>query len=296
MPGMTGFQALAEIRKSVRYRDIPVIFLTGQKDTDSERRGLQLGAQDFIGKPFDSEVMLARVHAQLELYEYRMNLEQMVQEKTRQIADLHRTITECWAEMVESRDGTTGGHVRNTTRYFKLFLSILKDVPEYAMQFTDEVFDELSWASTTHDIGKIGISDSILKKPGPLTAEEMTEMQRHSVLGANILQKIISSTATNDRFLDYAREMALWHHERWDGTGYPQGLKGGAIPLYVQVLSIVDVYDALRSVRPYKRAFTHREALDIIQQDSGKFFNPALITVFMKYEALFDKLGVQSWL
>lgn len=290
MPGMTGFETISIIRQNVNYKDIPVIFLTGQKDSASEREGLRLGAQDFIGKPFDSEVMLARVRAQLELYEYRRNLEEVVQEKTRQVEALHRTITESWAEMVESRDGTTGSHVRNTTIYFRKFLEILTDSPKYCSQLNDEIIDELTWASTTHDIGKIGISDNVLKKPGPLTPEEMADMQRHSELGAGILQKIINSTATDDRFLDYAREMALWHHERWDGTGYPQGLSEWGIPFYVQILSVVDVYDALRSVRPYKRAFTHEEALTIIRKDSGKFFNPEFVDIFMEHEQVFDAL------
>ena len=290
MPEMTGFEALKEIRKNVNNKDIPVIFLTGQKDAASEREGLRLGAQDFIGKPFDGEVMLTRIRAQLELYEYRMNLEDVVQDKTKQVADLHRVITESWAEMVESRDGTTGSHVRNTTIYFRKFLEILKDIPKYSVQFNEEIIDELSWASTTHDIGKIGISDNVLKKPGPLTEDEMMDMQRHSGLGAGILEKIINSTTTDDDFLNYAREMALWHHERWDGTGYPEKLRGEAIPLYVQVLSIVDVYDALRSVRPYKRAFTHEEALEIIKNDSGKFFNPELIDLFIENEHDFNVL------
>lgn len=290
MPGLTGFETLAEIRKNSHYENIPVIFLTGQKDTVSEREGLQLGAQDFIGKPFDSEVMLTRIRAQLELYAYRISLEQMVNAKTRQVAELRRTITEIWAEMVESRDGTTGSHVRNTTIYYKKFLSLLPDVPQYSPLLSEEVVEQLSWASTTHDVGKIGISDSVLKKPGPLTPDEMTDMKRHSALGASAIQRIINSATTDDRFLEYAREMALWHHERWDGTGYPQGLRGKEIPPHVQVLSIVDVYEALTSIRPYKRAFTHEEALNIIKGDSGKFFNPELVDVFMAHEEEFQQL------
>lgn len=296
MPGLDGFETLKEIRKNHQYKGIPVIFLTGQKDTVSEREGLQLGAQDFIGKPFDSAVMLTRIHAQLELYEYRNNLEQVVREKTKQVADLHRTITESWAEMVESRDGTTGSHVRNTTVYFRKFIAILLEKPEYASSFSDEMVEDLSWASTIHDIGKIGISDNVLKKPGPLTEEEMTDMKRHSAIGASVIQKIMNSTVTDDQFLDYAREMALWHHERWDGTGYPQGLRGDVIPIYVQILSIVDVYDALTSVRPYKRAFTHEEALKIILTDSGEFFNPDLVNIFMDHSDEFLQILNQSHL
>lgn len=290
MPGMNGFETLAEIRKNPQYKNIPVIFLTGQKDSMSEKEGLQLGAQDFIGKPFNSEVMLTRIRAQLELYEYRNDLEQIVREQTQQVADLHRTITESWAEMVESRDGTTGSHIRNTTAYFKKFFAILLEMPNYADNFPAQMVEELSWASTTHDIGKIGISDNVLKKPGPLTTDEMADMKCHSAIGAGVIQKIIDSTISDDRFLEYSREMALWHHERWDGTGYPQRLRGNEIPLYVQVLSIVDVYDALTSIRPYKRAFSHEEALDIIQNDSGTFFNPELVDIFMAHESEFPSV------
>ena len=200
---------------------------------------------------------------------------------------MHRTITECWAEMVESRDGTTGSHVRNTTVYLRKFFDILLTVPKFQSLLSTEMIDELSWASTMHDIGKVGISDSVLKKPGPLTFEEMKDMQRHSMLGAELIQKIINSTKIEDRFLSYARDMALWHHERWDGTGYPQGLIAEAIPLHVQILSITDVYDALTSIRPYKRAFTHKEALDIIQNDRGKFFSPELVDIFAEYNEEF---------
>lgn len=290
MPNMNGFEVLKKIRENIKWKQIPVIFITGQKDTASEREGLHLGAQDFIGKPFDDDIMLSRIRMQMELYQYRTDLEQAVKEKTREVEKLQRTITRIWAEMVESRDGTTGNHVRNTTRYMKRFLDILLERSEYASDLTSDMLAELTWASTVHDIGKVGISDNVLKKPGSLTFEEMEDMKRHSAIGAGIIQKIINTTETSDRFLDYAREMALWHHERWDGTGYPQGLKGNVIPLYVQILSIVDVYDALTSIRPYKRAFTHQEALDIIQQDRGKFFSPELVDIFMEHENIFFEL------
>lgn len=283
MPGISGFDVLREIRKNPQFENIPVIFLSGQKEPASEREGFQIGAQDFIGKPFDNEVMLSRIRSQMELYQYREYLEQTVKEKTKLVEELHNTITEIWAEMVESRDGTTGAHVRNTTNYFKMFMDILSNIPEYKDFLAEETVSDLSWASMVHDIGKIGISDNVLKKPGPLTLGEMEDMRRHSEIGADIILKIINSTVTGDKFLGYAREMALWHHECWDGTGYPQGLKENEIPPYVQILSIVDVYDALTSERPYKRAFTHEEALDIIQCERGKFFSPVLVDIFMEH-------------
>lgn len=283
MPGMSGYETLERIRQNPAVENIPVIFITGQQDSDSEREGFRLGAQDFIGKPFDREVMLARIRAQLELYQYRNELENLVREKTRRIEELQHTITVSWAEMIESRDGTTGSHIRNTTRYYECLLRILSADSRYAADFPAESLRDLARASSVHDIGKISISDQVLKKPGPLTREEFEAMKEHSRIGAEMIQKIISHSQ-EDAFLHYAKEMALSHHERWDGTGYPNGLQGERIPLYVRVLSIVDVYDALTSKRPYKKAFSHEEALDIMQEECGKFFSPDLFAIFMENE------------
>lgn len=284
MPEMDGYEVLRRIRQNPAVAEIPVIFITGQQDPGSEREGFRLGAQDFIGKPFDKEVMTARIRAQLELYQYRNELEALVRDKTRRIEELQHTITESWAEMIESRDGTTGSHIRNTTRYFECLLQLLSVNPRYAPDFPCEALVDLARASTVHDVGKISISDQVLKKPGPLTREEFAAMQEHSRIGAEMIQKIINHSQ-EDAFLHYAKEMALCHHERWDGTGYPNGLKGEEIPPYVRVLSIVDVYDALTSKRPYKRAFMHEEALAIMREECGKFFCPDLFAIFLENEA-----------
>lgn len=289
MPGISGYEVLRRIRQDPAVETIPVIFITGQQDAGSEREGFRLGAQDFIVKPFDREVMLARVRAQLELYQYRNELEELVRRKTRRIEELQHTITAGWAEMIESRDGTTGSHIRNTTRYFSCFLRILAADARFAPQLPHDALDDLARASTVHDVGKIGISDHVLKKPGPLTREEFEDMKAHSRIGAQMIQKIIDHSQ-EDAFLHYAKEMALSHHERWDGTGYPSGLRGEEIPLYVRVLSIVDVYDALTSVRPYKKAFTHEEALECMREECGKFFCPVLFSVFLAHDAQIRKI------
>ncbi|MEG0379167.1 MAG: HD domain-containing protein, partial [Eubacterium sp.] len=241
--------------------------------------GFRLGAKDFISKPFDNIVMLSRIRAQMELYEYQTDLEKIVQEKTGKIEDLQQVITMSWAEAIESRDGTTGSHVRNTTRYFEAFLRILGQKESYKAAFLEETRSDMLKASAMHDVGKIGISDMVLKKPGPLTIEEYERMKEHSEIGAEMIRKLIG-TAHPDRFLLYALDMARYHHEHWDGTGYPCRLEKNEIPLYVQVLSIVDVFDALTAVRPYKRAFTLEEALEIMQKDRGKFFSPELFDIF----------------
>ncbi len=290
MPKMNGYETLTAIMKNPQTRNIPVIFLTSQIDMDSEKLGFRLGAKDFIKKPFDNEIMLARIHSQIELHVYRTQLEDIIEYKTAQIADLQHILTVSWAEMIESRDGTTGAHVMHTTAYYELLVREIAKLPAYHYDFTEDIIDDLLKASTLHDIGKIGISDAILKKPGVLDAQEMAQMQCHSRIGADLLEKIIVKTSL-DSFMNYAREMALLHHERWDGTGYPCKMKGKIIPLFVRVLSIADVYDALTSVRPYKRAFTHTEALKIMTGDSGKFFDPDIFNVFMDKEKEFYNLS-----
>lgn len=279
MPGLNGYETLRRVKQDPQTAHIPVIFITGQKDSASEQEGFRLGAQDFIGKPFNNEVTLSRIQSQMELYQYRTDLERIIQEKTSRIEDLQHVITTSWAEMVESRDGTTGSHVRNTAHYFDVLLKILAERPQYQEEFPEEKRNELVRASIVHDIGKIGISDLVLKKPGPLTKEEYEDMKRHSQIGADMIQKIIES-AHEFEFLKYAKELALYHHERWSGNGYPCGLKGEEIPLYVRVLSIADVYEALTSVRPYKKAFSHEEAMEIMMKDRGEFFCPEIFDIF----------------
>lgn len=287
MPDMNGYEVLSKLSEDPNTKDIPVIFLTSQDGADSEKMGFRLGAKDFIKKPFDNEIMHARIQSQMELYTYRTHLEDIIEEKATQIANLQHVLTVSWAEMIESRDGTTGAHVRNTTSYFKLLVNELAKQQSHANELPEAIVGELLRASTLHDIGKIGISDTILKKPGPLDKEEFKQMQMHSQIGADMIDKIMTKTDF-DNFLNYAKAMARFHHERWDGSGYPCGLNGLEIPVYVRALSIVDVYDALTSVRPYKRAFTHTEALEIINEESGKFFDPDIFATFINIE---DKIS-----
>lgn len=290
MPEMSGYEVLERINQNDELKKIPVIFLTGQEGIFSEREGFRLGAKDFIKKPFDNEIMLARIHSQMELYIYRTHLEEVIDENTTKITKLQHVLTISWAEMIESRDGTTGNHVRNTTSYYKILIKAMLASPKYAGILPDDKEDDLFRASTLHDIGKIGISDTILKKPGPLDHDEFEKMKLHSKIGADMIGHIIEQTFVDD-FLVFAQDMALSHHERWDGSGYPAGLKGEDIPLFVRALSIVDVYDALVSTRPYKTAFTHSQALEIIRSDTGKFFDPDIFELFMENEAAIASLS-----
>lgn len=282
MPQMDGYETIRRIKENPDTREIPLIFLTGRRDIDSEREGFRLGALDFITKPFDKEVMLSRIRTQLELQQYRSDLEQVVAAKTSRIEELQNIITVSCAEMIESRDGTTGSHVRNTADYFEALLQMLLVNDMYGDLFRESEITDLLRASAMHDIGKIGISDQVLKKPGALSPEEFNHMKTHSRIGADMIQKIINRAHADDVcFLRDAREMALYHHEKWDGSGYPCGLCGEEIPVHVRALSIVDVYDALTSVRPYKRAFTHEEALKMMIADRGSFFCPNMFDIFL---------------
>lgn len=287
MPEMSGYEALKIIRESSKWRNIPVIFLTGQSDIQSEREGFRLGAQDFIAKPFDNVIMLSRIRSQLELYRYQTELQDIIEEKTKAVEDLQHVITVSWAEIIESRDGTTGSHVRHTTDYYRVLLGMLRKTEKYRDTFTQAEVDDLLRASSLHDIGKIGISDLVLKKPGALTPEEFGNMKLHARIGADMIQKIIDNTHP-EHFLLYARDMALYHHERWDGTGYPCGLAGSDIPIYVQLLSIADVFDALTAVRSYKRAFTFDEAIKIMSDDRGKFYAPELFDFFLANDTVLN--------
>lgn len=293
MPEMNGYEVMKKLNENSEYKKIPVIFLTSQDGVYSEREGFKLGAKDFIKKPFDNEIMLSRIDTQMCLHAYSTNLEEVVDEKTKIIVDLQNALTLSFAEIIESRDGTTGCHVRNTTEYFELMLDAMVHEPAYKSQLPEVYISDLIKASTLHDIGKIGISDNILKKPGPLNQDEFENMKKHSKIGSDIIDKLISKSYV-DKFLSFARDMALCHHERWNGTGYPNAIAGDDIPLYVRALSIVDVYDALTSIRPYKRAFSHSEAMEIISKDSGKFFDPALFDLFVKNEKLFEDLKKQG--
>ena len=306
MPEMDGCEVIAELKKETATAMIPIIILTSEVDTAMELKCLELGAVDFIRKPFITEIMLSRIETQLELSAYRDKLEYMVNEKTAVIERLQDVMSTCFAELVESRDGTTGGHIKNTTRYFAVFLEELAKHDEYKDILTPEHMKNLVRAAPLHDIGKIGINDAVLRKESVLSEEEFDYMKTHTCIGGDTFQHIFNSVEGTqhhsqmgayafDRifnamnvdegddtlFLHIARDMAMYHHERWNGTGYPTGKKGEEIPLCARILSIVDVYDALTSKRSYKEAFTHEKAMQIIIEDREIFFDPKLTDIFV---------------
>lgn len=304
MPEMDGCTVLTRLKENPATEKIPVIILTSDADSAMEIKCLALGAVDFIRKPYVTEIMLSRIETQIELNEYRHKLEYMVDEKTAVIERLQDVMSTCFAELVESRDGTTGGHIKNTTRYFSVFIEELAKYDRYKDILTPDYRRSLVRAAPLHDIGKIGINDSVLRKESTLDKEEFEHMKTHARIGGDTFQNIFSSVegvhhslmgadalekvcdtmvheSADTEFLHIARDMALYHHERWNGTGYPTGISGEDIPLCARILSIVDVYDALTSKRSYKDAFSHEKAMDIIIHDREIFFDPELTDIFI---------------
>lgn len=281
MPEMNGYEMICKLKESRRLRSIPVIFLTGETEASSEIRGFDLGAVDFITKPFVAPVMKRRIKTQLELSSYEHSLEELVEQKVSENEKLQEMLSAGFAELVESRDGITGGHVKNTAIYFKVFINALKDVPKYKNEITEDYIKCAVRSAPLHDIGKIGIDDVVLRKPGALGNTEMNYMKTHSELGGATFHKIRQVFPENE-FLKIAENMALYHHERWDGKGYPTGKKGTQIPLSARIMSIVDVYDALTSKRPYKEPFSHEKSMAIIVEGRGTQFDPDLVDEFVR--------------
>jgi putative two-component system response regulator len=286
MPEMGGFEAIQILKENPDTVDIPVIFLTAMNDSGNELKGLELGAVDFISKPFSPPLLRKRIELHLllesqnhELQGYANNLEHMVQEKTKTILKLQNTLLEAIAEAVESRDGTTGEHIARTRHFMHILITAAIEAGKWPEETAGWDIEMLCQSCQLHDVGKIAISDSILKKPGRLDAEEIAEMQKHSAIGAAFIARLEDSDSDN-AFLHNAKIFAENHHEKWNGTGYPNQLSGNAIPLLGRMMAIADVYDALTSDRPYKKAFSHDEAFRIILEGKGSHFDPELVELF----------------
>ncbi|MDR2560394.1 MAG: response regulator [Holophagales bacterium] len=286
MPDMSGYDVIKQLKEKSETNQIPVIFLTAKTDGDSEFEGFSLGAIDYITKPFFPPLLLKRLEAHLslasqknELVEFNQKLREMVKEKTKAIVELQDGLLKTVANLIERRDGTTGDHVERVQHYLGILIRGMKNLGVYEKESSRWDVDLLLRSSQLHDIGKIGIKDSILQKPGRLTPEEFEEIKKHASIGAQIIADIEEATSEQE-FLKYAKIFAASHHERWDGQGYPNRLKGESIPLLGRMMAVADVYDALISERPYKEAFPKEKAVNMIVDASGTQFDPALIEVF----------------
>ncbi|MCL1927661.1 MAG: response regulator [Treponema sp.] len=304
MPEINGYEVIKRLKADKRSEDIPVIFLTAKNDEDSELEGFDLGAVDYISKPFSGPLLLKRIEnqlliikqrndlltAQTALMDHAENLETRVREKTNEVLNLQNAVLTTVSDLVEFRDTFTGGHVERTQLYFKALVEGLFNKAIYKEEMSKWDKDFLLPSTQLHDVGKIAISDLILNKPGKLTDEEFEIMKTHVVVGVDAIERIISITREH-AFLKHALYITGTHHEKWDGSGYPMKLKGKNIPLEGRVMAIADVYDALTSVRPYKEPFTHTDARKIIIENAGTHFDPVLVEIFREVSDQFDKVS-----
>jgi Response regulator containing a CheY-like receiver domain and an HD-GYP domain len=300
MPEMDGYEVIQILKGSDKTSNIPVIFLTSKIDPISEVKGLDLGAVDYITKPFSRELLLKRVGLHLllerqkrELLTYSRGLESEVSKKTKAVVELQNAILMTVAELVECRDSVTGGHIERTQRYLGLLINLAFDNGIYTDELKQWNIGLVVMSSQLHDVGKVSIKDDILLKQEKLTHEEFAEIKKHAEIGAAIIRRIESNTSEN-AFLKHAEVFAESHHEKWDGTGYPNGIKGEEIPLEGRLMAIVDVYDALTNDRPYKKAYTHEEAVNIIRDGRGSHFDPLLCDVFLRNHFTFQLVNLHA--
>jgi putative two-component system response regulator len=297
MPGMNGYEAIQKLKGEKKTREIPVVFLSARNDSGSELEGLNLGAIDYISKPFSPPLLLKRIenhllmrNQQTALRDYNENLKEMVQQRTRQVVELQNSILNTVTEMVEFRDDITGGHIERTQNYLKLLVDKLLSERIYWEEVSAWNLEFLVPSAQLHDVGKIAISDAILNKPGKLSSEEFEIMKRHASIGEKAIEGIMKKNSDND-FLYHAKIFAGTHHEKWDGSGYPRGLKNSIIPLQGRLMAIADVYDALIAVRPYKQPLSPREAERIIIEGKEKHFDPVLVELFQDLASQFARIA-----
>jgi putative two-component system response regulator len=267
MPEMDGYQVCAQLKSDALTEDIPVIFVTAKTEVTDEQKGFALGAVDYITKPVKPPLVLARVKTQLSLYDQARHLEDIVQERTKDLNHTRLEIIKRLGRAAEYKDNETGLHVIRMSWYSKIIAS--------AMGLSTQWCELLFQAAPMHDIGKIGIPDSILLKPGKLDADEWQTMQKHPEYGANIIGMHHSP------LLRLARQIAMFHHEKWDGSGYPEGLSKEDIPLAARIVAIADVFDALTTRRPYKEPWSVEDAVNYIKEQIGKHFDPKIVQYFL---------------
>ncbi len=300
MPGIDGYEVCRQLKENEATHDIPVIFLTAKTQVEDEQMGFDVGCVDYITKPISPPIVMARVKTQLTLKaaadflkdksEY---LESQVLRRTREVQMVQDVTIMAMASLAETRDNETGNHLRRTQNYVKALALKLQAYPKYGRYLDNGTIEMLYKSAPLHDIGKVGIPDAILLKPGKLTPEEFEIMKTHTTLGRDTIaeaEKLINEPST---FLRLAREIAHSHQEKWDGSGYPQALAGETIPISARLMAIADVYDALISRRPYKEPFTHEKAVEIITMGRDKHFDPTMVDAFLLIQDDFRAIALK---
>ena len=274
MPRMDGFGVLEFMNANDLIQDLPVIMISSMDEDSAIRRCYELGISDYVRRPFSADVVGKRVYNIVRLYQRQRNLQREIREQVEEREKNSRVVTSIISHVVENRNGESGPHVIHVEQITEIILNRLTELTDmYKLSKEDK--KQISLASALHDIGKIGIDEKILNKPGKLTEEEYEIMKTHTTIGAIMIRQV--QMEENDTLIQFAYEICRWHHEKWDGRGYPDGLKGNYIPISAQVVSIADVYDALVSERVYKKAYSHEKAIEMIINGECGEFNPVLI-------------------
>jgi len=286
MPEMSGVDVCRWFKQHERLRSIPIIFLSGLQGTDDKVEAFRAGGVDYISKPFQNQEVLARIKThlrlrqlQVEMVSHTVQLEQRVAEQVKAVTASQMATIFALAKLAEARDDDTGGHIERVQTFGRVLAEQMRQMRLRVTQLTTEFIDNLYQTASLHDIGKVGAPDAILLKPGKLTTEEFAEMKKHCALGANTLAAVLERHPDN-QFLRMGVAVARSHHEKWDGSGYPDGLKGAAIPLAARIVALADFYDALTSKRCYRPAFSHEDACGMIQEGSGTHFDPDVVAAF----------------
>ena len=288
MPGLSGYDVCQILKSDPNSRHIPIIFLTAMTGTDDEKKGLELGAVDFITKPVNPPIVMARVATQLQvkaaadfLKDQNAYLETEVAKRTKELAAIQDVTILAMASLAETRDNDTGNHIRRTQYYLQLLANALKTHARFSSFLSDHTIQMLFKSAPLHDIGKVGIPDRILLKPGRFEPHEFEIMKTHCKLGRDAIQHAEDQLGLEVEFLKYAKEIAYGHQEKWDGSGYPEGLAGDDIPISARLMAVADVYDALISRRVYKEGMPHAKAVGIIAEGRGTHFDPDIVDAFM---------------
>ncbi|MCX7173050.1 MAG: two-component system response regulator [Proteobacteria bacterium] len=298
MPGMDGYEVCKHLKDDPKTRDIPVIFLTAKAAVEDEKMGLELGAVDYITKPISPPIVMARVKTQLTLKasadflrDKNQYLESEVDKRTREVAAIQDVTILAMASLAETRDSDTGNHIRRTQFYVKALAEKLQSHPRFSRYLTERNITMLFKSAPLHDIGKVGIPDRILLKPGRFEPQEFEIMKTHPQLGYDAIEHAEKSLGTNVEFLSMAKEIALYHQEKWDGSGYPEGLSGDDIPISARLMALADVYDALISRRVYKEGMPHEKAAQIIVASKSSHFDPDIVDAFVDIQEEFKTIA-----
>ena len=300
MPGMDGYEVCRRLKANPLTRDVPVVFLTAKTEVEDEKRGLEMGAVDYITKPISPPIVLARVKIHLALKAHadflrdkNDFLEAEVSKRTREVVAIQDVTIMAMASLAETRDSDTGNHIRRTQYYVEALAKKLRSHPRFSALLTDHYIHMLFKSAPLHDIGKVGIPDRILLKPGRFAPEEFEIMKTHTTLGYEAIEHAERQLGMHVEFLSTAKEIALSHQEKWDGSGYPQGLAGDAIPVSARLMAVADVYDALISRRVYKEGMPHDKAVAIIIQGRGSHFDPDMVDAFVQLQDQFHAIALR---